>query len=67
MLSAIRDLDLTNLSLPSDKLNKLFEVSMKEWKGEVEEIKNFLQTYRGHLPYEIWNQFTALDRQARRA
>ena len=58
------DLDLSGLSIPGENLKKLFEVRMKDWKGEIENIRSFLQTYRGHLPYEIWNQFVFLERAA---
>ena len=57
------DLDLSGISLSGENLKKLFAVDMRKWKGEIEDIRNFLQVYQKHLPYEIRNQLDSLKRE----
>ena len=61
----VGDLDMTGLNLSKDKLEKLFAVEMKDWKGEVDDIRSFLKPYRSRLPSEIREQFEKLERQVR--
>ena len=61
----IQDLDMTGLSLPKDKLERLFEVKIKDWKTEVDEVRDFLKPYKGRLPAEIREQYEKLERQVR--
>jgi phosphoenolpyruvate carboxykinase (GTP) len=57
------DLDLSGISIPEENLRKLFAVDIRKWKGEIEDIRNFLQIYQKHLPYEIRNQLFSLERE----
>ncbi|MCX7973861.1 MAG: phosphoenolpyruvate carboxykinase (GTP) [Candidatus Aminicenantes bacterium] len=56
------DLELDGLNLPREKLAKLVEVNMSEWKREIEEIKKFFQQFGQHLPRELWDQLGAMER-----
>jgi GTP-dependent phosphoenolpyruvate carboxykinase len=58
---------MTGLSLPKDRLEKLFEVKIEEWKSEVSEVRDFLKPYKGRLPAEIREQSEKLERQVRGA
>jgi phosphoenolpyruvate carboxykinase (GTP) len=65
LVPRVEDLDMTGLDLPKDKLEKLFEVKIKEWKSEVDGIEDFIKPYKGRLPAEIREQFEKLERQTR--
>ncbi len=65
LVPRIEDLDMTGLDLPKDKLEKLFEVRIKDWKSEVDGIRDFLKPYKGRLPAEIREQYEKLERQVR--
>ena len=67
LVPRVEDLDMTGLDLPKDKLEKLFEVKIKDWKTEVEGIRDFLKPYKGRLPAEIREQYEKLERQVRTA
>jgi len=58
---------MSGLDLPKDRLEKLFEVRIKEWKSEVDGIRDFLKPYKGRLPAEIREQYEKLERQVRSA
>jgi hypothetical protein len=57
-----QDLDLSGLDIPPARLAKLFDVNMKEWRGEVDEIRAALKPYKSRLPAEIREQVEKLDR-----
>jgi len=65
LVPRVEDLDMTGLDIPKDKLEKLFEVKIKEWKGEVDDVRSFLKPYKGRLPAEIREQYEKLERQVR--
>ena len=65
LVPRLEDLDLTGLDLPKDRLAKLFEVDIKAWKPEVDEVRSFLKPYRGRLPAEIREQYEKLERQVK--
>jgi phosphoenolpyruvate carboxykinase (GTP) len=65
LVPRIEDLDMTGLDLPKDDLEKLFEVKIKDWKSEVDGIRDFLKPYKGRLPAEIREQYEKLERQVR--
>jgi len=67
LVPRIEDFDMTGLDLPKDRLEKLFEVRIKEWKSEVDGIRDFLKPYKGRLPAEIREQYEKLERQVRSA
>jgi GTP-dependent phosphoenolpyruvate carboxykinase len=58
---------MTGLDLAKDKLERLFEVKIKEWRTEVDEVRSFLKPYKGRLPAEIREQYEKLERQVRSA
>jgi phosphoenolpyruvate carboxykinase (GTP) len=65
LVPRIEDFDMTGLSLPKEKLERLFEVKIKDWKSEVDEVRDFLKPYKGRLPAEIREQYEKLERQVR--
>jgi phosphoenolpyruvate carboxykinase (GTP) len=67
LVPRVEDLELTGLDLPKDRLEKLFEVNIKDWKTEVDEVRSYLKPYKGRLPAEIREQYEKLERQVRSA
>jgi len=65
LVPRVEDLDTTGLDLSKDRLEKLFEVNMKDWKSEADEVRSYLKPYRGRLPGEIREQAEKLERQTR--
>jgi phosphoenolpyruvate carboxykinase (GTP) len=65
LVPRVEDFDMTGLDMPKDRLEKLFEVRIKDWKSEVDGIQDFLKPYKGRLPAEIREQHEKLERQVR--
>lgn len=53
LIPRLKDLNLDGLSIPKQKLERLFEVDMSKWAGEVEDIKKFLSQFGRHVPEGI--------------
>jgi len=60
LLPELKDIDLSNLDIPKEKLEKLFSVEKEGWHAELAEIKKFLEQFGLHLPPEIWQEYNAL-------
>ena len=60
-----KDLDCEGLNVPSEKLEKLFEVHIKEWATEIEDIKKFLFQFGEHLPEELRQECNTLEKLAK--
>jgi len=58
----LKDFDTTNLNVKENDLKKLFEVNIKEWGAEIEDIKGFYSKFDKHLPKEIWQEYESLVR-----
>ncbi len=59
----LQDLELEGIDVSKKNLLKLFEVNREEWGAEVDEIKNFLLPYRGHLPPDLWEEYNSMERE----
>jgi phosphoenolpyruvate carboxykinase (GTP) len=57
------DLDLSGLSIPKEKMERLFEVDRQGWQGELKEIDGFLGQFGAHLPAGIRRQRDALAKR----
>jgi len=44
-------------------LSNLFQVNMKDWRGEADDIRSFLRRYGGRMPLELWDEYNRLERQ----
>jgi len=60
LVPEIKDLSVSGLNIPKDKLDKLFEVKPPEWKAELQDIRNFLGRFGRHIPYEIRQEYDRL-------
>jgi phosphoenolpyruvate carboxykinase (GTP) len=61
----VDDLDLKGLDIPRERMEKLFEVKLPEWKAELESVKTFLRQFEARMPDEIWEEFKKLEAQVR--
>ncbi len=59
------DLDLKGLEIPKEKMKKLFEVNLTEWKTELEDVRKFLGQFGSHLPRELWEELEKLEAHAK--
>ncbi|MBN1222924.1 MAG: phosphoenolpyruvate carboxykinase (GTP), partial [Candidatus Aminicenantes bacterium] len=59
----LKDLPLNGLNIPGERLSKLFEIDMKEWRGEADDIRGFLKRYGSRMPRELWDEYARLERQ----
>lgn len=63
LVPRLEDLVLDGINVPREKLAGLFEVKMKDWKSEVDDVRNFLAPYRSRLPREIWQEYLKLEKE----
>jgi phosphoenolpyruvate carboxykinase (GTP) len=59
-----KDLDLSGLNIPEEKLKKLFRVDMKDWKNETEDINKFLGQFGSRLPKAMQDECDKLAKSA---
>ena len=60
----MRDFDMKGLKIPKEKAKKLFDVNLKEWGGEINDIEAWLEKFEDRMPMELWQEFEALKRHA---
>lgn len=65
LVPRLRDLEIEGINVSKKYLAKLFEVNMGEWGAEVDEFRNFLLPYRGHLPPDLWEEYNLMERHIR--
>jgi len=58
------DLDLRGLAIPGEKMKKLLDVNMDEWKEEKDEIKKFLEQFGDRVPRELVDENERLERSS---
>jgi len=57
----IKDLNLEGLNIPKENLEKLFEVNIADWDGELKEVKAFFDQFGGRMPAEIWQEYKKIS------
>ncbi len=57
------DIDLTDLKLPRENMEKLFEIDPKAWREEMGDVAEFFKKFDDRLPVELWAQHEALNRR----
>ncbi len=60
LVPRLEDLPLDGLNIPREKLARLFEIDMRDWKDEAESIRSFLTLYGSHMPREMWDEHARL-------
>jgi phosphoenolpyruvate carboxykinase (GTP) len=54
-------LDLSDLSLPKENMEKLFHIDKGEWKEEVKELKDYFKLFGDKFPVGIAEELRSLD------
>ena len=57
----LKDLNLDGLNIPKEKIEKLFNVNLADWKDELKDIDTFLKQFGSHMPKEIWDEYKKLS------
>ncbi len=56
-------IDLSGLSLSEKQIRELFNVDKQAWLKEVEDLNEYYQTFKDHLPQEIRDELQELKRR----
>jgi phosphoenolpyruvate carboxykinase (GTP) len=64
LLPKIADLDLSGLNIPKEDIEKLFEVDLSKWRGELEDVRKFLGQFGARLPKELSEELRSLEQHA---
>jgi phosphoenolpyruvate carboxykinase (GTP) len=67
MLPFIKDFDRTGLNIPEAKLKQLFEVNIKDWGGEIEDIKKHYAAFGDKIPQELITECNNLIKEYEKA
>lgn len=62
-IPAENSIDLSNLKINFNNLIELFRIDKTEWKGEVENIRNFFKLFGNDLPEELIIQLNSLEKR----
>ncbi len=61
-LPQVKDLDMTGLHIPADKLEQLFSVDKAQWQDEVKDIEKFFAQFGHHLPKAMADECAKLKK-----
>jgi phosphoenolpyruvate carboxykinase (GTP) len=53
-------LDLSGLNIAPEKMDKILDVDISEWKDEVRDTKEFFDKFGSRMPKEIWDEYDKL-------
>ncbi len=56
----INEMHLEGLNIDHSTMEKLLDVSMHEWEGEVADIKAYLDQFGEHMPQAMWDEYQKL-------
>ncbi|MFH2137607.1 MAG: phosphoenolpyruvate carboxykinase (GTP) [Candidatus Omnitrophota bacterium] len=59
----VNEIDMTGLKLPKNQMEKLFSVSRKEWREELNGVEEFFKKFGKDLPKELWKEFKELAKR----
>lgn len=62
-IPAIEDLDVSDLNLKTNTLDKLLEVNVHQWKTEVESIKKYYESIGSKCPIELYQELESLEKR----
>lgn len=60
LIPQIKDLDLTGLKIPQEKLKTLFSIDPSQWGAEIEDIRAYLSQFGDATPPELWEELKNL-------
>jgi len=62
----IKDLDLSGLKIEKEKLEKIFEVDIKDWDKEIKDVRQFLEKFGDRMPKAMWQEYETLAKEIQR-
>ena len=60
------DLDVSGLNISKDTLKKLFDVNLKEWENEIDDINAFYFKFGDKLPAELKKEYERLKKEVKK-
>ncbi len=60
LMPELKDLDLSGLNIPQDKIEQLFAIDPAEWTAELRNIEKYLGQFGSHMPEAIWKEYRSL-------
>jgi phosphoenolpyruvate carboxykinase (GTP) len=63
LMPDLKDIDLSGLNIPEEKLEKLFEFDTSQWRAEADDIEKFLAQFGDRIPQEIRQQLGSLKKR----
>jgi len=57
------DIDLSGLNIEKNKLEKLFEIELEQWKSEIDDIGSFFKNYGDKIPKDLWDELKSLAKR----
>jgi len=61
------DLDVSGLNMSKDTLKQLFEVNLKEWENEIDDINAFYFKFGDKLPAELKKEYEKLEKEVKKS
>jgi len=65
LIPQIEDMDISGLKIFKERMEKLFEINLPEWKAELEGVKIFLRQFESRMPDQLWEEFKKLESSAK--
>jgi phosphoenolpyruvate carboxykinase (GTP) len=59
----LKDIDLSNLDISEETMEKLLSVSEDEWKKEIPTIEEFYSKFGDRMPKELKNKLDELKKK----
>jgi phosphoenolpyruvate carboxykinase (GTP) len=61
-----KDLDLSGLNIPKDKVDMLFSIEPQPWQTELQDTEKFMEQFGKRMPIELTNQYQSLSKQLKK-
>jgi len=56
MVPDVKDLDLVGLNIPTEDMEKLFEIDKPEWLKEADATEEFMKKFGSRMPGQMWDE-----------
>lgn len=60
LIPELKDLELSDLNISRQDIEKLFDINPNDWKDEIDDINSFLNQFGSRLPQELWDEFNKM-------
>jgi len=66
LMPKIKDLDLSDIKISDEEMEKLFEIDPKLWLEEAEKLENYFSIFKNKLPQEMIDQINSLKERLKK-